>query len=104
MLRTSIVSPANVHRCACGWKLCHAIPRSRLNTYHRIRCPASAWIVGVLPTNVRPLKQYDAIPPPSSVTVCVSDDAVSHRTCPPGRTLTSTGSNAGAAVIVTVWS
>ena len=34
------------------------MPRSRLKTYQRIRWPASATIVGVLPTNARPLKQY----------------------------------------------
>ena len=45
--------------------------RSRLKTYHLIRCPASATIVGLLPMNALPLKQVLGIPAPSSVTVCV---------------------------------
>ena len=73
MLRMSIVSSANTHRCACGWKLCHAMPRSRLKTYQRIFWPAWATIVGVLPMNERPLKQNDGrLAPPASMTLCVA--------------------------------
>ena len=71
MLRMSIVSPANTHRWACAWKLCHAMPRSRLKTYQRMRWPLWATIVGVLPMNERPLKQNDGrFVPPDSITLC----------------------------------
>ncbi len=70
MLRMSIVSPAKTQRWACGWKLCHAMPRSRLNTYQRIRWPVWAAIVGVLPMKERPLKQSDGrLVPPDSITL-----------------------------------
>ena len=72
MLRMSIVSSANTHRCACAWKLCHAMPRSRLKTYQRIFWPVWATTVGVLPMNERPLKQNDGrLAPPASITLCV---------------------------------
>ena len=63
---------ANCHRLPCRWKLCQPMPRSRLKTYQRIRWPAWATIVGLLPMNARPLKQVLGIPAPSSVTVWVS--------------------------------
>ena len=37
--RTSMVSSAKRQRCACGWKLCQFMLRSRLNTYQRISLP-----------------------------------------------------------------
>ena len=102
MLRMSMVSPAKTQRWACGWKLCQFIPRSRLKTYQRMRCPLWATMVGVLPTNERPLKQSDGrLEPPDSTTLWLVVPAFVQRTRPPTPTVTSAGVKAFAAVACT---
>src|SRR5262249_23202067 len=65
-------------------------PRSRLKTYQRIFCPASARMVGVLPTNDRPLRQNDGmLLPPASTTLCWLGPLLVQRTCPPAPTVTA---------------
>ena len=66
------------------------MPRSRLNTYQRIFWPAWARIVGVLPTNERPLKQNDGrLSPPASTTLCWLGPLFVQVTVPPIPTVTS---------------
>ena len=100
MLRRSIVSPANCQRWPCGWKLCQPIPRSRSNTYHRIRWPACARMVGLLPTKERPLKQKEGkLSPPRSTTLCWLGPLFIQVTRPPVPTVTLGRLNAKSTIV-----